>query len=94
MPTANTYGYHFRKAVKAAGITCPDGKPKYAPHSLRRFFAATALAAGIPIHEVSHWRGHKTIKTTVDVYGHLIPASWDRCRTVMHQALRPNTPTP
>jgi integrase len=92
MPTANTYSYHFRKALKAASITRPDGKPKYTPHSLRHFFASTALAAGIPIHEVSHWLGHKSIKTTVDVYGHLIPASWDRCRTAMHNALRPDPP--
>ncbi|MCZ0975919.1 tyrosine-type recombinase/integrase [Streptomyces albulus] len=59
---------------------------------LRHFFASTALAHGIPIHEVSRWLGHKSIKTTVDVYGHLVPASWDRCRTVMQTALRPGSP--
>ncbi|WP_078872342.1 site-specific integrase [Streptomyces sp. NRRL S-337] len=93
MPTANTYAYHFRKALKAAGIVKPDGSPKYTPHGLRHFFASTALAHGIPIHEVSRWLGHKSIKTTVDVYGHLVPASWDRCRTVMQTALRPGSPT-
>ncbi|MFC9880269.1 tyrosine-type recombinase/integrase [Streptomyces libani] len=92
MPTANTYAYHFRKALKAAGLVEPDGSPKYTPHGLRHFFASTALAHGIPIHEVSRWLGHKSIKTTVDVYGHLIPASWDRCRTVMQTALRPGSP--
>ncbi|SHI00512.1 tyrosine-type recombinase/integrase [Streptomyces sp. 3214.6] len=89
MPTANTYGYHFRKALMDAGLVKPDGKPKYTPHGLRHFFASTALAHGIPIHEVSRWLGHKSIKTTVDVYGHLVPASWDRCRTIMQKALRP-----
>ncbi|MFB6568509.1 tyrosine-type recombinase/integrase [Streptomyces noursei] len=93
MPTANTYAYHFRKALKAAGIVKPDGSPKYTPHGLRHFFASTALAHGIPIHEVSRWLGHKSIKTTVDVYGHLVPASWDRCRTVMQTALRPGSHT-
>ena len=93
MPTATTYTYHFKKALKDAGIVKPDGKPKYTPHGLRHFFASTALAAGIPIHEVSRWLGHKSIKTTVDVYGHLVPASWDRCRTVMQTALRPDSPT-
>ncbi|MFD8285322.1 tyrosine-type recombinase/integrase [Streptomyces solisilvae] len=67
--------------------------PKYTPHCLRHFFASTALAHGIPIHEVSRWLGHRSIKTTVDVYGHLVPASWDRCRTVMQTALRPGAPT-
>ncbi|TKA06328.1 tyrosine-type recombinase/integrase [Actinacidiphila oryziradicis] len=92
MPTATTYAYHFRQALKAAGIVTPDGSPKYTPHCLRHFFASTALASGIPIHEVSRWLGHRSIKTTVDVYGHLVPASWDRCRTTMQAALRPGTP--
>lgn len=86
MPTANTYSYHFRKACVAAGLVDAEGKPKYHPHSLRHFFASTALAAGIPIHEVSRWLGHKSIKTTVDIYGHLVPESWDRCRDIMQSA--------
>ncbi|MFF3466942.1 hypothetical protein [Streptomyces sp. NPDC002619] len=43
----------------------------------------------MPLHEVSRWLGHRSIKTTVDVYGHIVPASWDRCRTIMQNALRP-----
>ncbi|MGW7074615.1 tyrosine-type recombinase/integrase [Streptomyces sp. NPDC054866] len=89
MPTATTYAYHFRKAVGKAGLVQPDGTLRYTPHCLRHFFASTALGHGIPIHEVSRWLGHRSIKTTVDVYGHLIPASWDRCRTIMEAALRP-----
>ncbi|MGW2415163.1 tyrosine-type recombinase/integrase [Streptomyces tubercidicus] len=86
MPTANTYAYHFRKALKDAGIVEPDGSPKYTPHGLRHFFASPALAHGTPSHEVSRWLGHKSTKTTVDVCGHLVPASWDRCRAVMQNA--------
>ncbi|MFF2941203.1 tyrosine-type recombinase/integrase [Streptomyces niveus] len=89
MPTATTYAYHFRKACKAAGLVDPDGSAAYTPHSLRHFFASTALANGVPIHEVSRWLGHKSIKTTVDIYGHLVPEAWDRCRHIMQQAMRP-----
>ncbi|MGW4762325.1 tyrosine-type recombinase/integrase [Streptomyces pseudogriseolus] len=89
MPTATTYGYHFTRALKAAGIVHPDGTAKYTPHSLRHFFASTTLAHGMPLHEVSRWLGHRSIKTTVDIYGHLVPESWDRCRTIIHDALRP-----
>ncbi len=89
MPTASTYGYHFRKACVSAGLVDVDGKAKYTPGSLRHFFASTALAAGIPIHEVSRWLGHKSIKTTVDIYGHLVPESWDRCRDIMQTAFAP-----
>ncbi|MGW2539642.1 tyrosine-type recombinase/integrase [Kitasatospora sp. NPDC001574] len=90
MPTATTYAYHFRKACVAAGLVDSEGKPLYTPHNLRHFFASTALANGIPIHEVSRWLGHKSIKTTVDIYGHLVPEAWDRCREIMHRALAPN----
>lgn len=89
VPTATTYTYHFRKALKAAGLADADGKPRYTPHGLRHFFASTALANGIPIHEVSRWLGHKSIKTTVDIYGHLVPEAWDRCRAIMQKAMRP-----
>lgn len=92
MPTASTYGYHWRKSLKAAGVETSNGKPKYTPHSLRHFFASTALANGVPIHEVSRWLGHRNIKTTVDTYGHLVPEAWDRCRDVMQEALRPSVP--
>ncbi|WP_249938359.1 tyrosine-type recombinase/integrase [Streptomyces mirabilis] len=73
MPTASTYDYHFRKGCLAAGLVGSQGRPKYTPRTLRDFFASTALANGIPIHEVSRWLGHRSIKVTVDIYGHLVP---------------------
>ena len=85
MPTASTFGYHWRKAVRSAGLESKG----FTPHSFRHFFASTALANGVPIHEVSRWLGHRSIKTTVDTYGHLVPESWDRCRDVMQAAMRP-----
>ncbi len=42
-------------------------------HDLRHTFASTALAEGVPISEVSRWLGHKSITTTVDLYG-----TWSR----------------
>ncbi|MFJ9830301.1 hypothetical protein ACIRU2_02675 [Streptomyces sp. NPDC101169] len=50
MPTASTYGYHWRRALTDAVVATPDGKPKYTPHSLRCCFASTALPNGVPIH--------------------------------------------
>ncbi|WP_330173812.1 site-specific integrase [Streptomyces sp. NBC_01498] len=69
MPTASTYGYHFKKACASVGLLDVDGTAKYTPHSLRHFFASTALANGVPIHEVSRWLGHRSVKTTIDIYG-------------------------
>ncbi|MER7637210.1 tyrosine-type recombinase/integrase [Streptomyces sp. NPDC126522] len=89
MPTASTFGYRFKEACVAAGVVDMDGKAKYTPGSLRHLLASTALANGVPIREVSRWLGHKSIKTTVDIYGHLVPEAWGRCRDVMHNAMRP-----
>ncbi|MFI9078324.1 tyrosine-type recombinase/integrase [Streptomyces sioyaensis] len=89
MPTATTYGSDFRQAVRAAGLLGRDRTPQYTPHTLRHFFASTALAHGVPVHEVSRWLGHTSIKTTVDIYGHLVPAAWERCRQALEQALGP-----
>ncbi|MFD7289243.1 tyrosine-type recombinase/integrase [Streptomyces sp. NPDC059863] len=91
MPTASTYDYHFRKGCVAAGLVGSQGRPKYTPRILRDFFASTALAHGIPIHEVSRWLGHRSIKVTVDIYGHLVPRAWSRCRCreILRNAMRP-----
>ncbi|PJJ04229.1 phage integrase family protein [Streptomyces sp. 2333.5] len=89
MPTATTYGPDFRRAVRAAGLLGRDRTPTYTPHTLRHFFASTALAHGVPVHEVSRWLGHTSIKTTVDIYGHLVPAAWERCRQALQQTLGP-----
>ena len=43
----------------------------------------TSLAEGIPITEVSRWLGHKSIEVTHQIYGHLIPSSFDRARTAL-----------
>ena len=85
MPTASTFGYHWRKALAAAGLESSG----YTPHSLRHFFASTALAGGIPLLEVSRWLGHRSIKITADTYGHLTADAPERCRQIMQDALRP-----
>jgi hypothetical protein len=36
--------------------------------------------------EVSRWLGHRSIEITHQIYGHLVPASWDRARTVLDNA--------
>ncbi|MGW2404485.1 tyrosine-type recombinase/integrase [Streptomyces sp. NPDC001739] len=89
VPTATTYGPDFRWAVRAAGLLGRDRTPQYTPHTLHHFFASTALAHGVPVHEVSRWLGHTSIKTTVDIYGHLVPAAWERCQQALQQALGP-----
>lgn len=55
------------------------------PHN-RHTFASTALAEGVPISEVSRWLGYKSITTTVDLYGHLVPEATGRARDALDKA--------
>lgn len=71
----------WKPAVKAAGL------PEDATfHDLRHTFASTSLAQGVPISEVSRWLGHKSITTTVDLYGHLVPDASARARDAIDGA--------
>jgi len=40
-------------------------------HSLRHTFASHLIMAGVPIKTVQVLLGHKSISTTLDIYGHL-----------------------
>jgi integrase len=53
---------------------------------LMLYTASTALAEGLSISEVSRWLGHKSITTTVDLYGHLVPQASGRARDALHKA--------
>ena len=75
-----SYQEDFQRSAARAGLP-----PEFIPHSLRHFYASTALAEGIPITEVSRWLGHKSIEVTHQIYGHLVP-SFDRARTALDHA--------
>lgn len=60
--------HHWTKACTAAKL---DPRPRV--HDLRHFAASHMLAAGADLFEVSRALGHRSIKTTTDVYGHLVP---------------------
>lgn len=71
----------WKPAITAAGL---PADATY--HDLRHTFASTALAEGVPISEVSRWLGHKSITTTVDLYGHLVPEATGRARDALDTA--------
>ena len=57
----------FQKACKKAGL---EG---VSVHSLRHTFASHLIMAGVPIKTGQVLLGHKSIGTTLDIYGHLSP---------------------
>jgi integrase len=76
-----SYQEDFQRAAAKAGLP-----PEFIPHSLRHLSASVALAEGIPITEVSRWLGHKSIEVTHQIYGHLVPSSFDRASTALDAA--------
>ncbi|MFD5205733.1 tyrosine-type recombinase/integrase [Streptomyces anulatus] len=63
--------------------------PEYNPHDLRHKWTTVTLTNGVSIHEVSRWLGHRSIKVTVDRYGHLTQDGQERCRQVVEAAVGP-----
>jgi integrase len=70
--------------MKAAGVVNKDGKPKYALHAFRHFFASWCInprsrgGRELPAKEVQSLLGHASIVLTMDVYGHMFPTTGDR----------------
>src|SRR3954451_3824479 len=69
----------FSAACFEAGLTVKDKvkgneieKPKYAPYHLRHFYASVLIANRKDLKTIQTLMGHEDIKTTLNVYGHLL----------------------
>lgn len=70
----------FYKACLHAGLvetrTGPMGqtldKPKYSPYDLRHFYASMLIEQRVNLKRIQLLMGHEDIKTTLNVYGHII----------------------
>ena len=58
-------------------------------HDLRHTHASILLASGVPVHVVQSRLGHASIQTTVDTYGHVLPASDAAAGAAVELALTP-----
>ena len=80
---ANILHRGFEPAQIKAGIVGKDGKPKYALHALRHFYASWCInrvtdgGLGLPLKLVQARMGHSSITLTANVYGHLFPSGDD-----------------
>lgn len=70
----------FTGAAQAAEI--PAG---FTPHSLRHAFASAMLARGVPITDLAHWLGHRDVRVTYRIYGHLVPSAAARAIAVLDE---------
>jgi integrase len=70
-------------AQVAAGLVDGKGKPKYALHALRHFYASWCINRAkdggleLPLKMVQERMGHSTLAMTADRYGHLFPSGDD-----------------
>lgn len=65
------YGRVFRPAVKVA---LPASKHALRWHDLRHTAASLSLAVTPSLHVVKERLGHEDIRTTINIYGHLLPS--------------------
>jgi integrase len=56
-------------------------------HDLRHTAATLALAAGVPVRDVSDMLGHSSPSVTLNVYGHAIPEGPSRVADALDKAL-------
>ncbi|XVQ11190.1 tyrosine-type recombinase/integrase [Spirillospora sp. CA-255316] len=66
----------------------PDSR-RHGMHALKHYFASALLTEGEAIQAVSEWMGHDSIKTTLDIYAHLMKESETRMRRLIDKALAP-----
>lgn len=88
-------GRPFNKEGRRVPWRTPAEKPlgkRPRIHDLRHSWASWMLAAGVPIIEVSRRLGHESIKTTVDIYGHLTPEGAEAAINATSAALSPAMP--
>lgn len=48
--------------------------PQFGPHAMRHWFATQLILKGVPIAKVSKLLGHASIRTTEQIYSHILPS--------------------
>jgi integrase len=71
MPCPDLFRKSWDRAIRRLGIR------DHNPRDLRHTWATMTLRSGVPLHEVSRWTGHRSVRVTADRYGprHLPAAS-------------------
>jgi integrase len=75
----------FARVRKAAGLSCTF-------HDIRHASASYLITAGVPIPNVSRQLGHASVRTTLDIYTHALPATVDEHIIAAMTDLQPATP--
>jgi integrase len=80
---ASFVDHYYYPALQKAGL------PRYTFHTLRHTCATLLLQRGVNVKVVSEWLGHKTVKITLDTYGHVMPTMQVQAAAQMSALLEP-----
>jgi integrase len=89
----STFSTRWHKAVRLAkeeGLLPPEKHPT--PHDLRHSHAALLISHGHSLTYVQRRLGHESIKTTSDIYGHLLPEADDNAMVTIEASLPDERP--
>lgn len=64
---------YWRKLAERAGLANDDGTPLFRFHSLRHAAASLLIDQGLSALHLKTVIGHASVRTTLDIYGHLFP---------------------
>ncbi len=85
------YTHVWRKLMKALAA---EGIAPFRFHDLRHTHVAWLVAGGAPLPHIQARLGHESITTTVDTYGHLLPAGDELISGIIDTALTGGTIRP
>ena len=63
----------FRQLMVNLNMVDEDGKNLYTPHSIRHGVVSNLMKQNVGLGQISRLLRHTSIRTTMDIYGHLLP---------------------
>ncbi|MFT4008821.1 MAG: site-specific integrase [Nocardioidaceae bacterium] len=88
---ADFYTHHWSKLQKKLEA---EGVARFRFHDLRHTHVAWLIAGGAPLPHIQARLGHESITTTIDTYGHLLPAGDELISSILEAALAGETIRP
>lgn len=80
--------FYERIWIPLRGVLAKLGVAAFRFHDLRHTHVAWLIAGGAPLPHIQARLGHESITTTIDTYGHLMPAGSDLISRIIDTALR------
>jgi len=74
----NIREHHFKNIIQSMENEIDEDLSMFTPHSLRHTHATYLLSRGIQVKYVSQRLGHRNVKTTLNVYNHVLPTDCER----------------